>query len=209
MIRLWGRATSSNVMKVIWLLEELGLPYERRDVGGAYGGTDAPEYRAMQPLGLVPALEEAGGFSLFESNAILRYLCNAHAPNTPFYPENPRARATVEAWMDFQQTALGRPQSVVFQGLIRTPPEKRDQAAIARGIAEAGRIWGIIDARLAQHPYVIGAEPTLADMAYGPHVHRWFNMDFDGRPEAPHLRAWYNRLLARPAFAAHCARPVV
>ena len=76
---LWGRATSSNVMKVIWLLEELNLPYDRIDVGGSYGKTETPEYRAMNPTGLVPTLQE-DHFTLWESNAILRYICAAHAP---------------------------------------------------------------------------------------------------------------------------------
>jgi glutathione S-transferase len=209
MIRLWGRATSSNVMKVIWLLEELRLPYERRDVGGSFGGTSGPEYRAMQPLGLVPALEEDGGFTMFESNAILRYICNAHAPTTPLYPPEPRPRAQVEAWMDFQQTALNRPASVVFIGLIRTPPEKRDAAAIAAAVKDAAKMWGIVDAQLARHPYVVGDSLTLADMTYGPHVHRWFNMQFEGRPAAPHLRAWYERLQTHPAYKTHLVREIV
>jgi glutathione S-transferase len=209
MIRLWGRATSVNVTKVMWLLEELGLSYERRDVGGPFGGTSGPEYRAMQPLGLVPALEEDGGFTLFESNVILRYLCNAHAPASPLYPAEPRPRAQVEAWMDFQQTALNRPAAVVFVGLVRTPPEKRDNAAIAAAIRDAGAMWAIIDARLARHRYVAGDFLSLADMALGPLVHRWFNMTFEGRPAAAHLRAWYELLLARPAYQAACAGPIV
>ena len=209
MIRLWGRATSSNVMKVMWLLEELGLAYERRDVGGPFGGTATEEYRAMQPLGLVPALEEDGEFTLFESNAILRYLCNAHAPSTALYPSEPRPRGQVEAWMDFQQTALNRPQGVVFQGLIRTQPEQRDNTAIAAAVKEAAAVWAILDARLSRRPYVAGESLTLADMTFGPHVHRWFNMQFEGRPEAPALLAWYDWLLTRPAFKAHCAGAIV
>ncbi|MBN8890966.1 MAG: glutathione S-transferase [Rhodospirillales bacterium 70-18] len=208
MIKLWGRANSSNVMKVIWLLDELGLPYARTDVGGPFGGTATAEYRAMNPLGLVPSLEEEGGFHLFESNSILRYLCNAHAPATPLYPQAPRPRATVEAWMDFQQTALNRPQSAVFQGLVRTPPKKRDNAAITAAIAEVAGIWGILDARLAGQDYVAGADFSLADITFGVHVHRWLNMAVPGRPEAPHLAAWYQRLLARPAYKAHCAGPI-
>ncbi|MDB5482049.1 MAG: glutathione S-transferase [Caulobacteraceae bacterium] len=207
MIKLWGRKTSSNVMKVIWLLEELGLAYERADVGGPFGGTATPEYRAINPLGLVPSLEE-DAFTLFESNVILRYVCNAHAPDTAFYPAAPRPRATIEAWMDFQQTALNRPQSVVFQGLIRTAPGQRDDAAIAAAAREAAAIWAILDARLANQFYLAGDELTLADMTFGPHVHRWFTMAVN-RPEAPHLHAWYERLLARPAFKACCAGPVV
>jgi glutathione S-transferase len=206
-IKLWGRATSSNVMKVVWLLEELGLKYERIDLGGSFGGTQTEAYRAMNPIGLIPALQE-GDFTLFESNAILRYICNAHAPHTSFYPQSPKERAVVEAWMDFQQTALSRHQSLLFQGLIRTAPEKRDHAVIATAIQDASKIWAILDARLALHPYVCGEEITLADFAYGPHIHRWFNLSFE-RPDAPHLLALYQRLLERPAFKAHCAGPVV
>ena len=207
MIKLWGRANSSNVMKVIWLLEELGLKYDRVDVGGAFGGTSTPEYRAMNPLGLVPSLEEEG-FKLFESNAILRYVCNAHAPTSPLYPQAPRPRGTVESWMEFQQTALNRPQGTVFLGLARTPPEKRDNAAIAAAVAEVGPLWGMLDARLAKHPCVCGDALTLADITFGPHVHRWFVLPVPGRPEAPHLHAWYQRLLARPAYKSSCAGPV-
>jgi glutathione S-transferase len=206
MIKLWGRATSSNVMKVIWLLEELGIAYTRVDVGGAFGGTATPEYRAMQPIGLVPALED-GDFTLFESNSILRYLCNAHAPSTPLYPTEPRARARVEAWMDFQQTAINRPMGIVFLGLVRTKPEQRDMAAITAAAKEAAALWAILDARLAHHTHIAGDSLSLADIALGIYAHRWFVMDVPGRPTAPHLHAWYQRLLARPAFAAHLAGP--
>jgi glutathione S-transferase len=207
MIKLWGRANSSNVMKVIWALEELGLGYDRVDVGGSFGGTSTPEYRAMNPLGLVPSLQE-DGLSLFESNAIMRYLCNKHAPSSPLYPAAPGPRATVDSWLDFQQTALNRPQGIVFISLVRTPPEKRDNAAVAAAVKEAGSIWGILDGRLAKHDHVAGETFSLADIAFGVHVHRWFVMDVPGRPEAPHLRAWYDRLLARPAYKTNCAAPL-
>jgi glutathione S-transferase len=208
MLKLWGRANSSNVMKVIWTLEELRLGYERVDVGGPFGGTATPEYRAMNPLGVVPSLEEPDGFTLFESNAIIRYLCNAHASSSPLYPQAPRGRAVVDVWLDFQQTALNRVQSIVFQGLVRIPPEKRDNKAIAAAITEAAGVWGILDARLAKQAHVVGADFSLADIAFGVHVHRWFNMDIPGRPDAPHLRAWYQRLLERPAYRQHCSGPI-
>lgn len=207
MIKLWGRDTSSNVTKVIWLLEELGLKYERIDAGGSFGGTDTPRYRAINPLGLVPGLED-GDFNLFESNAILRYICNAYAADKAIYPQAPRARAAVEVWMDFQQTALSHHQSIAYKGLIRTAPEARDTVAIATAIKAASRVWAILDARLAAHPYIAGDEITLADFVFGPNVHRWFNMPFE-RPAAVHLEAWYQRLLARPAFKTHCAGPLV
>ena len=202
MIKLWGRANSSNVMKVIWTLEELGLVYTRVDVGGPFGGTATPEYRAMNPLGVVPSLEEDGGFSMFESNAICCYLCNAHAPDSPLYPKAPRLRAVVDSWMDFQQTAHNRPGGVVFQGLVRIAPDKRDNAAIAAATKELDGIWGILDARLASRKFIAGDTLTLADVAFGPHLHRWYEMPVT-RSEAPHLRAWYERLLGMSHYRKH------
>jgi len=208
MITVWGRKTSSNVMKVLWVLDELGLSYERIDAGGAFGGTGTPEYRAMQPLGLVPVLEE-DGFSLFESNAIVKYLCNAHAPDSPIYPRDAKARGVVDAWMDFQQTALTAPAGGFFIGLVRTPPEKRDNAAIAAAIKEAGAIYGIIDAQLARRDWVAADHFTLADVAFAVHAHRWFVLDLPGRVELPNLRRWYERMKLRPGYAAHCIAPPV
>jgi glutathione S-transferase len=202
MIKLWGRATSSNVQKVLWVLDELGLAYERVDVGGPFGGTGTAEYRAMQPLGLVPALEDQG-VALFESNSIVRYLCNAYAPSSPLYPAAALARAQVEGWMDFQQTAMNRPMSTIFIGLVRTPADKRDTAAIATAIKDAGGMWSILDARLARQPYMAGDHLTLADIAYGAQIHRWMALDLPGRPSLPALAAWYQRLGTHAAFAKH------
>ncbi len=205
MLKLWGRTTSSNVMKVLWLLEELHLPYQRIDAGGAFGQTDTPDYRSMNPLGLVPSLED-GEIRLFESNAILRYLCNAHAPATPLYPTAPAARAQVESWMDFQQTAQSRPASTIFLGLVRTPPEKRDTAAIAAAVAELARIWAIC-ANQAQGKggFLCGPSLTLADITFAPHLHRWFHMPIENRPDVPGLRAWYDRMAKHEGFRTHVA----
>ncbi len=194
-------------MKVIWLLEELNLPYDRIDVGGPYGKTDTPEYRAMNPTSLVPTLQE-DMFTLWESNTILRYICEAHAPNHTFWPQEPRRRANIDRWMDAQQTLLNRPMSVVFWGLVRTPPEQRDQAAIDKAVADTARVWNMVSAQLALHPYLGGDDLTLADFPWGPHLHRWFTMDFD-RPDVPHLRAYYDLLLERPAYESYLAGPLV
>jgi glutathione S-transferase len=202
MLKLWGRANSSNVMKVIWLLEELGLPYERIDAGGAFGRTNTPEYRAMNPTGLVPTLQD-GDFSLWESNAILRCICDAHAPGTTLWPQSPKARANIDRWMEFHHT-LVRPQGVIFFGLVRSAPEQRDMAAIAEAAKEAARYWTILDSALAHHAYLAGDALSLADIVWGPNLHRWFFFAIE-RPEAPHLRAWYERLLQRPAYRQHVA----
>src|SRR5487761_2692010 len=132
---VWGRATSSNVMKVLWGLGELGLPFERIDVGGSFGKTDTPDYLGMNPTGLVPTLQE-DDFTLWESNVICRYLCDQYAPASPLWPTEPKIRANIDRWMDAQQTVLNRPMSQVFWGLVRTPADKRDMTAIAGAITE-------------------------------------------------------------------------
>lgn len=207
MRKLWGRKNSSNVMKVIWLLEELALPYERIDVGGPFGRTKDPDYLAMNPNSVVPTLEEENGFTLWESNVILRYLASTHADGTVLWPADLQARANVDRWMDWQQTTLGPPASTVFQGLVRTPPEKRNMAAIEHGKAVLGDAYALLDSQLAKHDYIAGSEFTIADIPCGVHVHRWFSLDMV-RPDLSHLRAWYDRLLARPPYREHCAAPM-
>ncbi len=208
---VWGRNTSSNVMKVLWGLGELRLPFERIDVGGAFGKTDTREYRAMNPTGLVPTLQEAD-FTLWESNAILRYLAHVHAGNTTLWPSDPKRRADIDRWMDAQQTILNRPMSGVFWGLVRTPPGQRDLKAVEASIAETTRAWRMIEARLDRHAHIAGPDFTLCDIPWGVHAHRWFGMDYQGltRPELPALRAWYDRLCQRPAYQQHVvATPIV
>jgi glutathione S-transferase len=201
---VWGRATSSNVMKVLWGLGELDLPFERIDVGGAFGKTDTPEYRRMNPTGLVPTLQE-DSFTLWESNAILRYLCHAHAPHSPLWPQDPHARANIDRWMDAQQTVLNRPMGGVFWGRVRTPAEKRDMAAIRQAIEDTAKAWAMIETELARHSCIAGDEFTLCDIPWGVHAHRWFGMDYLGleRPEFPALRAWYDRLCTRASYQRH------
>jgi glutathione S-transferase len=208
---VWGRATSSNVMKVLWGLGELGLPFERIDVGGAFGKTDTKDYLAMNPTRLVPTLQE-GSFTLWESNAILRYLAYAHGSDTSLWPTDPQARANIDRWMDAQQTVLNRPMSTVFWGLVRTPKEQRDLSSIQTSIEETAKAWRLVDAKLSQHDFIAGAAFTLCDICWGVHAHRWFGMDYLGltRPELPALRAWYNRLCQRHAYQASVvATPIV
>ena len=204
MRRLLGRANSSNVMKVIWLLEELGLPYHREDYGGAFGRTQDPEYLAMNPNGVVPTLVE-DTFVLWESNAICRYLAASHAAGTPMWPDDLRARANIDRWMDWLQTTLGPSMTVVFWGLVRTPADKQDWPAIHAAAAKLGKTYAMLEKVLADHPYVAGPDLTPADIAIGPHLHRWFSFEGIDKPDLPHLRAWYDRLCTRPAYKTNVA----
>lgn len=206
-ITIWGRASSSNVMKVLWLCAELGLPYERIDAGGEFGRTHEPDYLAMNPNALVPTLVEADGFTLWESNAILRYLAATQAPGNRIYPTDSRLRADAERWMDWQLASLNTQMTPLFIGLVRTPEAKRDAPAIAAAHDRAEALWTMVDARLAGRAFMTGEALSVADIALGPYVHRWFALPI-ARREMPALAAWYARLLQHEGYRQHCAGPL-
>jgi glutathione S-transferase len=206
MLRIWGRSNSSNVMKVLWLCDELGIPHERIDAGGAFGRTKEPAYLAMNPNALVPTIEEPDGFTLWESNSILRYLCSTRAPNDPIYPKAPRERADVERWMDWQLSSITPPMTTVFFTHVRIPEPERDYAATAKARDAAERLWRIADERLAGRDFLCGGF-TLADIALGMYVHRWFALPIE-RAELRNLRAWYDRMGEREAYRRHVMVPM-
>jgi glutathione S-transferase len=210
MLRIWGRTTSSNVQKVLWLAGEIGLPYERVDAGGAFGVVDTPAYRAMNPNGLVPTIDD-DGFVLWESNTIVRYLAAKHGATT-LYPSDVRERADVERWMDWGTSVLATAITPAFWQLVRTPPAQRDPAAIAASAAKTAQATAILDARLAQRPFLCGDALTLADVVCGINTYRWLNLDFAGaghpRPPQPALQAWYERLAQRPAYRGAVMIPI-
>ena len=113
MLKIWGRNTSSNVQKVMWALAELGLPCERLDVGGAFGKTRDGFYLKMNPNSLVPTLEEEDGFTMWESNSIVRYLGAKHGAGT-LEPADLRERARAQMWMDWQLSVMGPAITPVF-----------------------------------------------------------------------------------------------
>jgi len=205
MLKLWGRANSSNVMKVMWLCEELGIAYDRVDVGGAFGRTKEPFYLAMNPNALVPVIEEEDGWTLFESNAILRYLC-ATRGGAHLAGATPREAADVDRWMDWQQTTLLKPMTTIFFTWVRIPEPERDYAAAAAARDESERCWRMVEARLAGRDYLCGGFST-ADIALGVFVHRWFSLPIE-RAELPNLAAWYARLKTRAPYAKHVAVPM-
>ena len=197
MLRVWGRTSSVNVQKVLWCCEELGLPYERVDAGGPFGGTDAPEYLEMNPNGLVPALSD-DGFTLWESNTIVRYLAARHGAGT-LLSEDPAERALAEKWMDFQLGTLFPAFRAGFLGLTRTPPEERDPDEIGASLRETARLLAVLDAHLEGEKFVAGEGFSVGDVAIGPVVYRWLNIEIE-RPELPNLQRWHDRLTERSAY---------
>ena len=205
MLKIWGRKTSSNVMKVVWACEEVGLKYERVDIGGPFGGNKEPRYLALNPNGLVPTIED-DGFVLWESNAIVRYLTAKHDAGG-LWPTDLKMRADSDRWMDWINGVPGGPMSVMLFGYYRTPPEKRDPAALEAARLKAIDAWKMAEAVLSKRTYIAGDRLTIGDIAFGPHVHRWFSYPIE-RPSLPGLAAYYARLKERPAYVTHIAFPV-
>ncbi len=205
MIKVWGRTNSINVQKVLWTLAELDLRYERTDAGMRFGLVDTPEYRAMNPNGLVPTLED-DGFILWESNVIVRYLAAKYGLGT-LCPTDLRERFSAERWMDWQQTSLNQPIGPAFFQLIRVAPEKRDMAAVAKNCALAEGWLAVLDAHLAGRDYVNGDRFTMADIPAGASVNRWSKLPVE-RQRRPNVERWLGRLKARPGFQAHIDQPL-
>lgn len=196
MLKIWGRKNSSNVRKALWCAEEAGLAYERIDAGGAFGVVNEAPYRALNPNGVVPTLDD-DGFILWESNTIVRYLAARYAP--ALYPQDLQQRANAEKWMDWTTSSFAGPFRTVFWGTLRTPPEQRDPVAIQAAIATCVQLLEIPGQTLAQQPYLSGEQFGMGDIVLGSFIYAWFEMPIE-RPSQPHLQAWYERLKARPAY---------
>lgn len=130
MLKIWGRANSINVQKVLRCCGELGLQYDRIDAGHEFGVTKTPQYRVLNPNGLVPTIED-GDFQLWESNVIVRYLAQKSGHGR-LYPADIKTGFDAERWMDWQTTVFWPALRPLFIELIRTPPAKRDATVISR-----------------------------------------------------------------------------
>ena len=199
MIKIWGRNTSSNVQKAMWAVGELGLAHTRIDVGGAFGMNKEPKYLAMNPNGLVPTLEEEDGFLLWESNTIVRYLAGKHDKTGALEPKDAKQRALASQWMDWQLSVVGPAITPVFWGLIRTPAEKRDMAAIKAGIEKTVAAMQMLETQLGKTQFVAGGAFSYGDIPVGVMCYRYVQLVPD-RPSMPNLDRWYAAISSRKAF---------
>ncbi|MFO1108065.1 MAG: glutathione S-transferase family protein [Bradyrhizobium sp.] len=206
MIEIWGRASSSNVQKVLWCCSELGLGYERYDIGREFGGNNTPEYLKMNPNGLVPTIRD-DGLIVWESNTIQRYLAAKYGDGV-IYPTDAAARTHVDRWLDWEAGTLAPTIHPVFWGLVRTPPEQRDLAALSIAQSKLTDVFAILDRHLSDRKFIGGNGLTLADIAMGNSAYRWYNFAMT-RPEFPGLKAWYEIISQRFGFREHIARPMV
>ena len=205
MIKVWGRNNSVNVQKATWCLEELKVPYERVDAGMQYGVVNTPEFRKMNPNGLVPVIEDAGTV-LWESNAIVRYLAARHGAGT-LWPGDLRLRADADRWMEWQSTTFTPAMRDAFLQAVRVPADKRDPAMLEASRAATEKAAAILDAHLAGREFVAGDAFSPADIVLGCAAHRWLHLPITREPR-PQLERWYAALGARPGARQVVETPV-
>lgn len=204
MLKIWGRVNSINVQKPLMILEEVQLPYERIDAGLHFGINNTPEYRAMNPNGVVPTIDD-DGFILWESNTIARYLARKYGKGK-LWPEDLQAQANQDRWMDWQQTTMIAPVNAMFAPLIRgvgdTSPE-----AIEKGRVRSGQVMGMLEAWLSGNEFISGDIFGVADCVLGPSIHRWYNLEIE-RPKLPNLERWFDALMQRPSAEKTIISPI-
>jgi glutathione S-transferase len=201
MLKIWGRTNSSNVQKVLWCCAEVGLQYERVDAGMQFGVNDTAEYRAMNPNGLVPTIDDEG-LILWESHAIVRYLGRKHGAGK-VWPEDPKTNADADRWMDWYHTTLWPNMGPVFWNLVRTPAEKRNTQLVEENTKKLAANFAIVDAALKGRDYLAGSAFSMGDIPMGIAAYRWFELPLE-RPSLPNFERWYRRICDRPGYRQHC-----
>jgi len=204
MLELWGRRNAYNVQKPLWLLAELGLEFNHHDIGSGRGDLDTPEFLAINPQARIPVLRE-GEAIVWESNSVLRYIANRFDAYA-FYPQDALQRSQVERWMDWELASLQPAFIDLFWGYYRTPPGSRDSAGIEDARQRCQRCFAALERQLMNSPYLAGDAFSLADIACGVCLYRYFNMGFEvDNPTA--VMGWYQRLSQRDAFRHTIMQP--
>jgi len=205
MLKIWGRNNSVNVQKVLWCCEEMGVPYQRLDAGGSFGVVNTPQYRALNPNGLVPTIED-GPFVLWESNTIVRYLAAKHSAGK-LWPEDLKVRAEGDKWMDWQVSMFWPTFRPLFWNLVRTPVDQRDEKAMEESRLKTGEVLGYLDTHLKNRTYVAGDDLTMGDIPMGCAIWRWMALPIE-RPVLANLQRWFDTLRERPSYKGVVMLPV-
>jgi glutathione S-transferase len=205
MLNIYGRRSAFNVQKVAWFVGELGIEHEHIELGGSFGGLDAPEYRALNPHGRVPLIDD-NGVVVWESHSVLRYLAARYGDGR-FWSDDAARRSQWEPWMDWSLCTL-QPAFLtgVFWGFYRTPAPQRDMLVVDEKIASCARYMTLLDNVIGGNEYLLGDQLTLADIVIGVNFYRYFNMDIN-RPIVPNVEQWFATLQRRPAYQEHVMLP--
>lgn len=200
MFKIYGRANSLNVRKVLWMCGEIGLPFEREDWGRDYRPTSDPEFMKLSIFGAVPVVDD-DGYILRESNTIVRYLATKHK-RTDLYPAGLKERAEVELWMDWGSVDLATGMRYVFQGKILGIAPWNEPSVVKAGIADWNKQFARLEQHLSTSKFMAGGSFTIADIPVGVMVNRYYVLDFE-KLKLPAVEAYYDRLGERPAYRQH------
>ena len=204
MLKVWGRANSSNVQKVMWTVGELEIAHVRIDAGGPFGGLDTPEFLAMNPNGKIPVIED-DRFVLWESNAIVRYL-GAQYGASSFWPVDPQDRADADKWVEWTANVLYPDFITVFWELHRVAEGERNMDLVESALVRLNKSFELAEEMLGGRRFVAGEALTFGDVSFGSNLYRYFSMDI-ARPSLPGIEAYYEQLRERPAYAVHVMVP--
>lgn len=203
-MKLWGRRSAFNVQKALWAIGELGLAYEHVEAGGSAGGLDSAEFLAMNPHGRIPVLVDADT-TLWESHSIVRYLAATYGAGS-LWPKPPAERSLVDRWMDWSLATLQPDFMTLFWSFYRTPKAQRNMRLIEDSMDLCERHFLILNSQLAGRAFLAGDSFTMGDIPAATSLYRYFEMGI-AVPDLPNIRAWYGRLIERPAYREHVMIP--
>ena len=196
MIQLYGRRNSINVQKVSWALCELNIEFKWHDEHGKFGTVNVENYEKLNPQLIVPTLDHNGTI-INQSNSIVRYLYRKY---TDVY-EISKAEdiAIAEQWMEFQATDLQLNMTPIFWGLVRNPPEDRDQDLIDKNIILLNKKFEIFDNFLSDREFILNNNFAMSDIIMGVATYRYNSLPIE-RPNLVNLQNWYKKISNRNCF---------
>lgn len=187
-MKLYGRTTSFNVQKVLWLLDELG---------GRFGGLDSEAFKQLNHLQKVPVLVD-GDRHIWESHTILRYLI-AEYSQQKWWPDCPYERSLYERWMDWSQVIFQPAFMAVFWGYYRMPANKRDMITVELNLDKCKHCIETIESQLQETDYLTGPSISLADITVGAVLYRLTTQGLAITLPVQTQR-WFKKLSSRPAY---------
>ncbi len=186
----------------MWCVGELGLTFQRHDLGHRFGGLNTPEFRSLNPNQTIPVLQDGDAPPIWETGAILRYLAARYGDDA-FWPTDPVQRANVDKWAEWAKLNVATAFTVpIFWQVVRTKPADRDNAAIQAAVTALEEKLEIADEQLASSVFLAGQDFSLADIQLGHILYRYYDIDIL-RANLPNLRRYYEALTERAAYREH------
>ncbi len=192
-LRIYGIART-RAFRALWVAKELGLDYQHLPIEIGDDGAKSPEFLAINPNGRLPVIVD-GDFVLFESLAITLYLAKKHSSGK-LYPGTLEGEARAWQWSLWAVTEVDRGVNIWSLHAVRLPPAERNNALREEALKVLASPFKVLDAAVAQRPYLLGSEFTVADLNVAAVISRAVDMDLS---VWPHLKVWLARCLDRPA----------